>query len=62
MEVNVTGMMAQFGSRLINDASNQLFDQFAANFKKQLDGEKVDNTLSAGSMMSSMLKGMFGKK
>ena len=62
MEVNVTGMMAQFGSRLINDVSNQVFDQFVNNFRKQLAGEQVDNTLSAGSMVGGMIKGMFGKK
>ncbi|MBL7770856.1 MAG: SRPBCC family protein [Flavipsychrobacter sp.] len=62
MEVNVTGMMAQFGSRLINDVSNQVFDQFVNNFKKQLAGEQVDNTLSAGSMVGGMIKGFFGGK
>lgn len=36
MEVSVTGMLAQFGSRLINDVSNQLFDQFVGNFKQKL--------------------------
>src|SRR5450432_2052537 len=37
MEISVTGMMAQFGARLINDVSNNVFDQFVANFKSQLD-------------------------
>lgn len=62
MEVNVTGMLAQFGSRMINDVSNQVFDQFVNNFKNQLAGKEVDNTLSAGSMMGTMVKGIFGKK
>jgi len=62
MDVNVTGMLAQFGSRLINDVSNQVFDQFVNNFKNQLEGKEVDNTLSAGSMVGSMVKGIFGKK
>lgn len=57
MEVTVTGMLAQFGSRLINDVSSSVFDKFVDNFKKQLDGEEVDNTMSAG----SMIKGIFGK-
>jgi uncharacterized protein len=57
MEVTVTGMLAQFGSRLINDVSSSVFDQFVGNFKKQLAGEEVDNTMSAG----SMIKGIFGK-
>ena len=62
MDVNVTGMLAQFGSRLINDVSNQVFDQFVNNFKNQLAGKEVDNTLSAGSMVGTMVKGIFGKK
>ncbi|MEM7374435.1 MAG: SRPBCC family protein [Bacteroidota bacterium] len=36
MEVSVTGKLAQFGSRLITDVSNQLFDQFVGNFKDKL--------------------------
>lgn len=62
MEVGVTGMMAQFGSRLINDVSNQVFDQFVSNFKAQLSGQEVDSTLSAGSMVGSVIKGIFGGK
>ncbi len=60
MEISVTGMMAQFGARLINDVSNSVFDQFTANFKSQLDGKAFDNTLSAGSMVGTMVKGIFG--
>jgi uncharacterized protein len=63
MEVSITGMLAQFGSRLINDVTNHVFDQFTANFKAQLSGEKVDNSLKAGSVAGSVLKGIFvGKK
>ncbi len=58
MEITITGMLAQFGSRLINDVSDSVFDQFVANFKSMLAGEEVDNTLSAG----SVLKGMLGRK
>ena len=58
MEVTITGMLAQFGSRLINDVSGSVFDQFVDNFRAKLAGKEVDNTLSAG----SMIKGMFGKK
>ncbi len=61
MEVSVTGMLAQFGSRLINDVTNQVFDQFVNNFKGQLAGQTVDNDLSAGSIVGGMLKGIFGK-
>jgi len=62
MEVNISGMLAQFGSRLINDVSNQIFDQFINNFKAQLSGGEVDNTLSAGSLVGGVIKGIFGKK
>lgn len=62
MEVSVTGMLAQFGSRLINDVTNQVFDQFVNNFKGQLAGQAVDNDLSAGSIVGGMLKGIFGNK
>jgi carbon monoxide dehydrogenase subunit G len=62
MDVTITGMLAQFGSRLINDVTNQVFDQFVNNFRNQLSGKEVDNTLSAGSIMGGMVKGLFGKK
>jgi hypothetical protein len=66
MVVNIQGTLAQFGSRLINDVSDQLLKQFVENFKALLDGAEVDNTLKAGSMMGSVLKskvsGMFSKK
>lgn len=60
MEVTITGMLAQFGSRLITDVSNSVFDQFADNFRKKLAGKEVDNTMSAGSVVGSVVKGLFG--
>lgn len=39
MEITVTGKIAQFGSRLITDVSDQLFDQFTANFSNKLAEE-----------------------
>lgn len=57
MDVSVTGMLAQFGSRLINDVSDSVFDKFVGNFQKLLAGEEFSNSMSAG----SMIKGMFGK-
>jgi carbon monoxide dehydrogenase subunit G len=62
MEVGITGMLAQFGSRLINDVSNHVFEQFISNFKSQLSGKEVDSSLSAGSMVGSVVKGIFGGK
>lgn len=60
MDVSITGMLAQFGSRLITDVSNNVFDQFVKNFQNMLSGQEVDNTLKAGSVVGSMVKGLFG--
>lgn len=66
MEITITGKLAQFGSRLITDVSNQVFNTFVDNFKAKLAGEDVDNTMDAGSMMGAVVKsklgGLFGKK
>jgi carbon monoxide dehydrogenase subunit G len=59
MDVTVQGMLAQFGSRLVTDATSQVFDQFVRNFKSQLEGKEVDNTLKAGAMVGGMIKGLF---
>ena len=61
MEITIIGMLAQFGSRLINDVSDQMLNQFVANFKAKLTGQEFDNTLKAGSMVGSMIKGVFKK-
>lgn len=39
MEVSLIGMLAQFGSRLVNDVSDQLLNQFVTNFKNKLKVE-----------------------
>ncbi len=66
MEISIMGKLAQFGSRLITDVSNQVFNTFVDNFKAKLAGEEVDNTMNAGSMMGTVVKsklgGLFGKK
>ena len=62
MNIAIVGMLAQFGSRLINDVSDQLLNQFVENFKAKLAGESVDTDLSAGSMLGAMAKSIFGKK
>ena len=36
MDITVNGKIAQFGSRLIDTVSNQLFKQFVSNFSKKL--------------------------
>ena len=62
MELNITGMLAQFGSRMISDVSNQVFEQFVSNFRNQLDGKKVDSDLHTGSLVGGVVKGIFGIK
>jgi carbon monoxide dehydrogenase subunit G len=62
MDVSVMGILAQFGNRLASDATNHIFDQFIKNFKDQLDGKEINSSLSAGSMVGSMVKGLFGGK
>ena len=56
MEISVAGMMAQFGARLITDATHSIFDQFAENVRQNLAGEQVDNSLRAGDIVKGMLK------
>lgn len=67
MEISIIGMLAQFGSRLINDVSDQLLNQFVTNFKAKLAGsDEVDNSINAGAMMGTIVKnkigGLFGGK
>ena len=60
MEVTIVGMLAQFGSRLINDVSDQVLKQFIENFKASLAGEAVDNEMQAGSLVGSVVKSKIG--
>ena len=43
-EVNVTGVMAQFGRGLIQDVSNQMFQKFSDAVKAELEKEAPPNT------------------
>jgi uncharacterized protein len=65
MDISITGMLAQFGARLINDVSNQVFDQFVANFKKKLasaGASEVDATADSTTEESTTGIGGFLKK
>ncbi len=62
MDITIIGMLAQFGSRLINDVSDQLLNQFVENFRAKLSGSDVDNTMNAGSMIGTVAKSIFGRK
>ena len=37
-EITITGFLAQFGSRVIEEISNQMFEQFTQNLQKNIDG------------------------
>ena len=39
MDITIVGKLAQFGSRLINDVSDQLLNQFVKNFSAQLEAQ-----------------------
>jgi carbon monoxide dehydrogenase subunit G len=61
MDISVNGMLAQFGSRLITDVSDQITEQFVGNFKAKLAGEEIgDNSIKAGSLAGSVLKSKIG--
>lgn len=64
IEISVTGMLAQFGARLLEDVSRRLFDQFTECFASLLAGETpqdVHQTLSAGSLIKEGVKSVAGR-
>jgi uncharacterized protein len=40
-EVTVVGILAQFGARMINEVSNKMFEEFTANFQRQLQEDRA---------------------
>ena len=60
MDISISGMLAQFGSRLIKDVSDQMLNQFVNNFKETLKGNEVDNTMKASSVIGTVLKSGIG--
>jgi uncharacterized protein len=60
MEISISGMLAQFGSRLIKDVSENLLNQFVENFKAKLAGKEVKSEMNATSMMGTVLKSTLG--
>ena len=67
--VTIQGMLAQFGSRMVEDVSNQLFLQFtkALSTKLEGDGDKADETESSNEALSGVavagaaIKGVSGR-
>ena len=69
--VAIQGMLAQFGSRMIEDVSNQLFDQFTASLRGKLEEDALsasgaglnegDQVLSGLSVAGAAIKGAAGR-
>jgi len=69
--VTIQGMLAQFGSRMIEDVSNQLFVQFTENLRTRLEGNgkniegdqqsDSDNSLSGMAVAWAAIKGALGR-
>ena len=67
--VTIQGMLAQFGSRMVEDVSNQLFLQFTKSLSAKLEGShssedinsEVDNSLSGVAVASAARKGVSGR-
>ena len=69
--VTIQGMLAQFGSRMIEDVSNQLFVQFTENLRTRLEGNgkniegdqqsDSDNSLSGTAVAWAAIKGALGR-
>ena len=63
-EVNVVGILAQMGSRMISEVSNIMFGQFTKNFQAQLEHptdaiETEAKPISAASLAWAAAKGAF---
>jgi hypothetical protein len=56
-ELNVVGILAQLGGRVITEVSNIMFEQFVNNFKKQLqspDAAGTEATTAAAKPISAV--------
>ncbi len=67
--VTIQGMLAQFGSRMVEDVSNQLFLQFTKSLAAKLEGngeqadetESSNETLSGVAVVGAAIKGVSGR-
>jgi hypothetical protein len=68
--VTIQGMLAQFGSRMIEDVSNQLFVQFTESLCEKLESNgnnneiiqsEWNNTLSGTAVVGAAVKGIAGR-
>ena len=67
--VTIQGMLAQFGSRMVEDVSNQLFIQFTKSLSSKLEENQSssesevveDNALSGVTVASAAIRGLSGR-
>jgi carbon monoxide dehydrogenase subunit G len=53
-ELNIVGILAQMGARVITEVSNIMFEQFVSNFRRQLSGTGGDVTPAAAKPISAV--------
>ena len=52
-EVNVVGLLAQMGARMIQEVSNKMFAEFTSNFVARLQREKAPSTDDAQAQIAT---------
>jgi hypothetical protein len=61
----ISGKIAQFGSRMIEDVSKSMFHKFTESFSARIRGEggdaPVDNSVSVTEVAGTVVKGMVGR-
>ena len=65
-QLTISGKMAQFGSRMIQDVSKSMFRQFTENFRARLKGgdetaASGDNAVSLTKIAGAVVKGAVGR-
>lgn len=54
-ELNIVGILAQMGARVINEVSNIMFEQFTTTFRQKLQGgEATDSAIAAPKPISGL--------
>jgi uncharacterized protein len=54
-ELNIVGILAQMGARVINEVSNIMFEQFTSTFRQKLQGdEATDGAIAAPKPISGL--------
>lgn len=65
-ELVISGKLAQFGARMIEDVSKSMFDKFTASFTAELSGKgpkgkRKDNAVSVTDVAGVVVKGAVGR-